>query len=105
MVLQGDFDGDGIGDSVLWITTGGSPRAVAVFSRVDNNYVAVDLGDEAAASTGVLELGRRGAPFQRAGFALELHFGLDTVVLRDCDGARTAFFWTGTGFQPEALAP
>lgn len=103
-LLQGDLDGDGLDDAVLWITVDGAPRAVAVLARLNDDYAAVDLGDAAAAATGAFELASRGTPYQTAALALELHFGVDTPVLRDCDGKRTAFFWTGTGFRPELLA-
>lgn len=103
-LLQGDFDGDGSRDSVLWISTNGAPRLVAVFTRLNDEYVVVDLGDAAAASTGMLEMGARGAPYQAANLAIELHYGVDTVVLRECDGTATAYLWTGSTFRPEPLA-
>jgi hypothetical protein len=103
-LLQGDFDGDGSRDAVLWITTAGTPRLVAVFSRLNGEYLVADLGDQAAASTGLLEIGARGTPYHAASLAIELHYGVDTVVLRECAGAATAYLWTGSTFRPEPLA-
>ena len=62
------------------------------------------VGLAAAASTGMLEMGARGAPYQAANLAIELHYGVDTVVLRECDGTATAYLWTGSTFRPEPLA-
>jgi hypothetical protein len=102
--LSGDFNGDGTEDVILWVTTAGTPRLVALFARLDGEYTAVEVGDTASVASGVLELGRRSTSYQLASLTVDSYFGLDTVVLRTCDGARTAWFWTGGTFEAQPLA-
>lgn len=103
-MITGDFNGDGSNDAVLWISTPAGPRLVAVFARLNSEYTAVDLGDEAAAFNGTIDVGRRGTPYQPVTMPMRLHFGVDTVVLSACDGAQAAYFWTGDTFHSERLS-
>ena len=102
--LAGDFNGDGTSDVVVWATVAGEPRLAAVFTRLDGEYLAVEVGDGTSRPAGVLEIGRRGSSFRLTSLTIDSFYGLDTVVVRACDGTRTAWFWTGTRFEPQPLA-
>ena len=54
--------------------------------------------------TGRLEVGRRGTAYQLASLTVDSYFGIDTLVLRACDGSRTAWFWNGSTFEAQPLA-
>jgi len=104
--LTGDLNGDGTTDVVMWAVVDGRHRLVAVFARLDGEYLAVPVGelDGDGVPVGVLEIERRGTPYQLASLAVDFFFGLDTVVTRACDGTRIAWFWTGSRFEPQRLA-
>jgi len=100
---RGDLNGDGTEDLVLWLTAGGSPHLAALFARTGGEFFAVEVGTMAA-PTSQLEMARRSTTHRLRGLTVEGFFGLDTVVLRGCDGARTAWFWTGSRFEAQPLA-
>lgn len=103
-LVRGDINGDGFDDIVLWVTVGGTPRLAALLARLDGEYSVVEVGDVQAGAPVTLELGRRGTVYRPAAMAIDFFFGADTIVLRECDGARMAWFWTGDAFQPQPLA-
>lgn len=102
--VRGDFNGDGTDDVVLWVTAAGTARLVALFARLDGEYTVVEVGNAATVPSGSLEVGRRSTGYQLASLTIDSYFGLDTVVMRACDGTRTAWFWTGGTFQAQPLA-
>jgi hypothetical protein len=102
--VRGDFNGDGTDDVVLWVTTAGTSRLVALFARLDGEYTVAEVGDATVVPSGNLEVGRRSTGYQLASLTIDSYFGLDTIVLRACDGTRTAWFWTGGTFQAQPLA-
>jgi hypothetical protein len=102
--LNGDFNGDGTPDVVLWVNAGGTDRLVAVMTRIGGEYLAVPVETSSATPAGSLEVGRRGTNYQLASLVVDSFYGLDTIVTRACDGARTAWFWTGSRFDAQALA-
>jgi hypothetical protein len=101
---RGDFNGDGTDDVVLWVTTGGTSRLVALFARLDGEYTVAEVGDAAAVPSGNLDVARRGSGYRLASLTIDSYYGLDTVVMRACDGTATAWFWTGGTFQAQPLA-
>jgi hypothetical protein len=103
-LVRGDFNGDATEDVVLWVTTAGTSRLVALFARLDGEYSVTEVADAANVASGHIEVGRRSTPYQLASLTIDSYFGLDTVVSRACDGTRTAWFWTGTTFQAQPLA-
>lgn len=103
-LVRGDINGDGVEDIVLWVTAGGTPRLAALLARLNGEYSVVEVGDGPAGEPATLELGRRGTVYRPASISVDFFFGADTIVLRACDGARTAWFWTGDAFQPQPLA-
>lgn len=104
-LVRGDINGDGLEDVVVWVTVNGTPRLAALLARLDGRYTVVEVGgDQVGGAPVMLELGRRGSGYRPAAMAIDFFFGADTVVLRGCDGARTAWFWTGDAFQAQPLA-
>jgi hypothetical protein len=102
--VTGDFNGDGGEDLALWATSRGTTRLVALIARLDGEYTAHQIGDDAVATAGTLEVAPRGTRYALASLSLDFYFGTDTVVLRRCDDTKIAYFWTGDTFQPSALA-
>lgn len=103
-LVRGDFNGDGTDDIVMWVTAGGTPRLVALFARLDGEHVVAEFGESPVSGPATLEVARRGTAYSLASLTVGAFFGVDTVLLRGCDGVRTAWFWTGASFQPQALA-
>jgi len=103
-LVRGDVNGDGTEDIVLWMTAGGTPRLVAVLARLDGEYTVAEVGDGSVTGPTTLEIARRGTAYRLASLTIDFFFGTDTVVLRACDGIRTAWFWTGGTFQGQPLA-
>jgi hypothetical protein len=102
-LVTGDFNGDGTEDVALWISAAGTPRLAALFARLDGEYTAVEAGDPALVGSSMLEVARRGTTYRLESLRSGAYFGLDTVALRGCDGARTALFWTGESFDAQRL--
>ncbi len=103
-LVRGDFNGDGAEDVVLWVTTSGTPRLAALFARLDGEYTVAEVGEAAAVGSSALDVARRGTTYQLTSLTVDSFFGVDTVVLRACDGTRTAWFWTGQTFQAQSIA-
>lgn len=104
VAVTGDLNGDGIEDLALWVTSRGTTYLVALIARLDGEYTATQVGDDAIATAGALEVAPRGSRYELARLSLDFYFGTDTIVLRACDQAKTAYLWTGGSFQPSALA-
>jgi hypothetical protein len=100
---RGDLNGDGTEDLVVWLTEGGTSRLVALLARTGGEFSAVEVG-ELAAATSQLEVARRSTTYRLRGLTVDGFFGLDTIVLRGCDGAGTAWFWTGSRFDAQPIA-
>ena len=101
---NGDFNGDGTADVAMWADVDGSTRLVVVLTRIGGDYLAVPVETPEVAPAGTLEVGRRGTTYQLASLTVDSFYGLDTIVTRTCDGARTAWFWTGSRFDAQSLA-
>lgn len=104
VAVNGDFNGDGVEDLALWVTSRGTTRLVALIARLDGEYSASQVGDDAVATAGALEVAPRGSRYELTTLSLDFYFGTDTIVLRGCDQTTTAYLWTGESFQPSALA-
>ena len=104
VAVTGDFNGDGVEDVALWVTSRGTTRLVALIARLGGEYTATQIGDDAVATAGALEVAARGSSYELATLSLDFYFGTDTVILRACDQTKTAYFWMGDSFQPSALA-
>lgn len=106
VAVRGDINGDALEDLVVWVSVEGTPRLAALITRLDGAYTVVDVGGADIDSGGpvTLELGRRGALYRPVDGVVDLFFGADTIVLRQCDGTRTGWLWTGSAFHPQLLA-
>lgn len=100
--IAGDFNGDNMADLAFWIARDGRPHLVVGLARLEGEYDVVDAGVPLEGPVGQLELGRRGATYRGAG-GVDEFFGMDTLIRRGCDGARTVLTWTGTGFRAQAI--
>jgi hypothetical protein len=101
-LVRGDFNGDGVEDFAVWVTAGGTPRLAALFARLDGEHLLAEVGEGRPAGPVMLEVARRGTAYTSP--TVESFYGVDTLVLRGCDGTRTAWFWTGASFQPQTVA-
>jgi hypothetical protein len=102
-LVSGDWNGDGTTDLALWVRTGELSRLVAVFARGGSEYLALEVGEPEVLVTSRLEIMRRASLFRTPALNVDAYLALDTVVSRDCDGSRTAWFWSGDGFRARAL--
>ena len=104
-VFRGDFNGDAIDDLIVRIAAGGSPRLVALIGRLGDEYSPLEVASGAdAGAVASLEIGPRGSQYRLAGSVNNYHYGQDTLIVRACDGSRTAYLWTGNAFRPDKLA-
>jgi hypothetical protein len=102
-LVQGDFNGDALIDTALWLTAGGTTRLAVVLARVDNEYVVVEVGTPEAVAGHHLEVIPKGTLLHTPPGDFDPYAGFDTIALRPCTGPRTAWRWNGTTFQPQAL--
>jgi hypothetical protein len=102
--LHADLNGDLAPDLVLRVEGGGTAHLVAGINRLDAAPLVIDITGNAGLPTSTLTIEPRGTRYMREGSGLDLYFGAETVVLTSCDGARTAYTWTGSGFESTRLA-
>lgn len=98
-LLSADLNGDRTTDTVAWMTTGETTRLAAAFARTGGEFTVVEVGSPQELGDGYLVLARQGTPFQKASASVEFYFGLDTVLVRHCNGRRTAWLWNGETFR------
>jgi hypothetical protein len=92
-VLTGDFNGDGISDTVVQITTPSGPRVVVLVTRVELPQVV-----EVAAPAGLFIVHKHGSYYASPDLELGSYYANDTLGTDVC-GAGEAWLWTGATFQ------
>jgi hypothetical protein len=102
--LTADLNGDGAPDVILRLEGEGRAHLVAAFARLDGAPELIDVTEDEGLGPGALSVRPGGARYVREGSGLDFYFGADTLVLTGCDGVRTAFLWTGSGFERVRLA-
>lgn len=103
-LVTGDFNGDGAEDLALWVTTGDTPRLVVLLARLGDEYTVNEVSAGASIPSGGLEVGPRGGRYRLTTLILDTFYGVDTLLVRGCDGTRTAWFWTGATFDAQTVA-
>jgi hypothetical protein len=100
-VLTGDLNGDGRVDYAFSVATPDKRiHVVAALTRLDDfDLVDVSVPDQSAAPAAVV---KRGAPYRETADGIELFFGTDTLTA-GCGSGRTAYFWTGSVFDPRPV--
>jgi hypothetical protein len=92
-VLTGDFNGDGISDTAVQITTPSGPRFVVLVTRVELPQVV-----EVAAPAGLFIVHKHGSYYASPDLELGSYYANDTLGTDVC-GTGEAWLWTGSSFQ------
>jgi hypothetical protein len=97
-VVTGDWNGDGTTDLAFQIATSDGRRVVAVFERLDGEYLIAEV-TAAPDTSGVLGVERKASAYRTQPDGVTFYYGLDTIAFGACAEPERAYFWTGTTFE------
>jgi hypothetical protein len=101
-VIAGDFNGDGTQDLAVQVQARDGAHLAVALARL-KNYELLDVVRAAPAPMGVMAIGHRGAGYRTPDSAMDYFFSADTLLVMPCGGPTTAYFWNGSGFDPQTV--